>query len=181
MTGINITDVLFHSLAPEANWDNIWGIPQTINNTAGYLLYTYTFQNTIDADAAGYSPITGNHTIAVVTFNGTRIGSSHPTFALVKIGDEAHSDISMPYTTINGTVRVGNPATEILISSPINNATYNSNNVNLTFTLSKQTVWIGYSIDGHSNVTILTNTNIQTSDGNHTLIMYANDTEQMGA
>ena len=182
LTGINLTDVLFHSVTPEANWDNIWGIAHTINNTAGFLLYVYTFQNTFDADEAGYSPITGNHTVAVVTFNGTRTGSSHLTFALVKIGDEVHADISMPYTTINGTVRVGNPAPEIIISSPIDNATYNSNNVNLTFTLSKQTAWIGYSIDGHSNVTILTNTNIQTSDGKHTLVVYANDSGgKMGA
>jgi PKD repeat protein len=175
LTGIKLTDVLFHSVTPEDNWDNIWAITNTINNTAGNLKYAYTFQNTFDADEAGYSPITGNHTVAVITFNGTRTGSSRLTFALVKIGDEVHQDVSMPYTTINGTVRVGNPAPEVIISSPIDNTTYNSNNVNLTFTVSKQTDWIGYSIDGHSNVTIQTNTNIQTSDGKHTLIVYAND------
>jgi len=182
LTGINLTDVLFHSVTPESEWSNIWGISHSINNTAGFLLYVYTFQSTSDADAGGYSPITGNHTVAVVTFKGTRTGSAHLDFALVKIGDEVHQDISMPYTTVNGTVRVGNPAAEVIISSPINNAIYNSNNVNLTFTLSKQVVWIGYSIDEHSNVTISTNTNIQTSDGKHVLVVYANDTGgKMGA
>lgn len=178
LTGINMTEVLFASLAPSGN---IWALDQTINNTAGNLKYAYLFQNTYDAYSGGYAPITGNHTVAVVTFNGTRVGSSHLTFMLVLIADEVH-DFSMPYTTINGTVRVGNPVPEIMISSPINNATYNSNSLNLTFTVSKQTSWIGYSIDGHSNVTILTNTSIQTSDGNHTLVVYANDTGgQMGA
>jgi PKD repeat protein len=178
LTGIIMTEVLFHSLAPE---DNIWQIKNEINNTAGNLRYVYTFQNTFDATEAGYAPITGNHTLAVVTFNGTRSGNSHLTFMLVKIGDQVH-DFTMPYAAINGTVRVGNPAPEILVSSPIDNATYNSDSLSLAFTLSKITSWIGYSIDGNPNVTISGNTNIQTSDGIHTLIVYANDTlGQMGS
>jgi PKD repeat protein len=181
LTGINMTEVLFHSVTPEANWDNIWRIVHTINNTAGNLKYAYTFQNTFDADEAGYSPITGNHTLAVVTFNGTRSGTSHLTFMLVKIGDEVHPT-PMAYTAINGTVSVGNPAPEIIVSSPVENTTYNSNSLSLAFTLSKSQSWIGYSIDGHSNVTISGNTNIQTSDGQHSIIVYANDTiGQMGA
>jgi PKD repeat protein len=172
LTGIIMTEVLFHSLAPE---DNIWQIKNEINNTAGNLRYVYTFQNTFDATDAGYAPITGNHTLAVVTFNGTRSGTSHLTFMLVKIGDQVH-DFTMPYAAINGTVRVGNPAPEILVSSPVDNATYNSNSLSLAFTVSKITSWIGYSIDGNPNVTISGNTNIQTSDGIHTMIVYANDT-----
>ena len=177
LTGIDMTEVLFHSLAPE---DNIWRIVHTINNTAGNLKYAYTFQNIFDATEAGYAPITGNHTLAVVTFNGTRSGTSHLTFMLVKIGDAIH-DVTMPYTSINGTVRVGNPAPEIMISSPVENSTYNSDSVSLAFTVSKTTSWIGYSVDGRPNVTISGNTNIETSDGIHTLIVYANDTiGQMG-
>jgi hypothetical protein len=173
LTGVDMTEVLFHSLAPE---DNIWRLVHNINNTAGNLKYAYTFQNIFDAIESGYAPITGNHTLAVVTFNGTRIGTSHLTFMLVKIGDAVHQDVPVPYTAINGTVRVGNPGPEITISSPVENSTYNSDSVSLAFTVSKTTSWIGYSVDGHPNVTISGNTNIETSDGIHTLIVYANDT-----
>jgi hypothetical protein len=173
LTGVDMTEVLFHSLAPE---DNIWRLVHNINNTAGNLKYAYTFQNIFDAIDSGYAPITGNHTLAVVTFNGTRIGTSHLTFMLVKIGDAVHQDVPVPYTAINGTVRVGNPGPEITISSPVENSTYNSDSVSLAFTVSKTTSWIGYSVDGHPNVTISGNTNIETSDGIHTLIVYANDT-----
>jgi PKD repeat protein len=178
LTGIAVTDVLFHSLAPE---DNIWRIQNYTDNIAGNLKYSYTFLDQYAAVDAGYAPITGNHTLAVVTFKGTRSGISHLTFMLVKIADQVHMDVTMPYTTINGTVTVGNPAPEILVSSPIDNATYNSDSLSLAFTLSKITSWIGYSIDGNPNVTISGNTSIQTSDGIHTLIVYANDTiGQMG-
>ncbi len=181
LTGVNMDEVLFHSIVPEADWSNIWRLAHTINNTAGNLKYAYTFQSSSDAADAGYSPITGNHTLAVVTFNGTRSGLSHLNFMLVKIGDEVHPT-PMSYTAINGTVTVGNPAVSVTISSPSDNATYNSNSVSLAFSLSKTTSWIGYSIDGHPNVTILGNTNIQTSDGRHALVVYANDTiGQMGS
>jgi len=171
LTGISLTDVLFHSLDP----NNIWKIKSYIDNTAGNLKYAYAFQDTWAAVDAGYAPITGNHTLAVVTFNGTRIGTSHLTFMLVKIADQVHY-FTMPYTAVNGTVSVGNPGPEILVSLPIDNATYNSNSPPLAFTVSKATSWIGYSIDGHPNVTISGNTTIQTSDGIHTMIVYANDT-----
>jgi hypothetical protein len=180
LTGVNMTEVLFHSVVPEANWDNIWRLVHAINNTAGNLKYAYTFQSISDADDAGYSPITGNHTLAVVTFNGTRSATSPLTFMLVKIGDEVHPT-PLPCVAVNGTVTVGNPRPEIEISSPIDNATYRTNSLSLAFTVSKTTSWIGYSVDGHPNVTILGNTNIQTTDGQHTLVMYANDTiGQMG-
>jgi hypothetical protein len=181
LKGVNMTEILFHSVVPEANWDNIWRIVHTINNTAGYLKYAYTFQSLSDADQAGYSPITGNHTLAVVTFNGTRSGLSPLTFMLVNIGDEVHPS-PLSYAAINGTVTVGNPPPGMTISSPLDNATYKTNSVSLAFTLNKATSWIGYSIDGHPNITILGNTNIQTADGQHTLVLYANDTiGQMGS
>jgi len=178
LTGINVTEVLFHSLAP----DNFWKIKDELNNTAGNYKYAYTFQNIADATDAGYAPITGNHALAVITFSGTRTSISHLTFMLVKIADAVHMDVTMPYTTINGTVTVGNPAPEILVSSPVDNTTYNSNSLSLVLIVSKITSWIGYSIDGHSNVTIPGNTSIQASDGIHAMIVYANDTiGQMGA
>ena len=181
LTGVNMTEVLFHSVTPEASWDNIWSIVHRINNTAGNLKYAYTFQSLTDANQGGYAPIVGNHTLAIVTFNGIRSAFSALTFMLVKIGDEAHP-YTMPFMSINGTVTVGNPPPEFEVSSPVENGTYNSNSIDLAFTTSKTTSWVGYSIDEHPNITVVGNSaEIQLSDGRHTLVVYGNDTiGQMG-
>ena len=64
----------------------------------------------------------------------------------------------------------------ISIVSP-ENKTYTANNVPLTFTVSKPTSWIGYSLDGQENVTISGNTTLTgLSDGSHNLTVYAKDT-----
>jgi len=66
----------------------------------------------------------------------------------------------------------------ISIGSP-ENKTYAVNNVDLTFTVSEPTSWIGYSLDGKANVTIAGNTVLSgLSNGSHRLIVYANDTDE---
>jgi hypothetical protein len=48
----------------------------------------------------------------------------------------------------------------------------------LTFTANRETSWIGYSIDDQANVTIIGNTTTLSDlpDGEHTIIVYGNDT-----
>jgi N-acetylneuraminic acid mutarotase len=63
----------------------------------------------------------------------------------------------------------------VSIVSP-ENKTYTVNNVSLTFTVSEQTSWIGYSLDGQDNVTITGNITLSgLSNGLHNLTVYAND------
>ena len=65
----------------------------------------------------------------------------------------------------------------ISIVSP-ENKTYTAKDVPLTFTVSKSTPWIGYSLDGQANVTISGNTTLTgLSDGPHSLVVYATDTD----
>jgi parallel beta-helix repeat protein len=65
----------------------------------------------------------------------------------------------------------------ISIDSP-ENKTYTLNHVDLTFTVSEATSWIGYSLDGEVNVTIAGNTSLsRLSTGSHRLVVYANDTD----
>ena len=64
----------------------------------------------------------------------------------------------------------------ISIVSP-ENKTYIAKDVPLTFTVSKSTSWIGYSLDGQANVTITGNTTLTgLPDGPHSLVVYATDT-----
>ena len=63
----------------------------------------------------------------------------------------------------------------ISIISP-ENKSYISSDVNLTFTLSEKTSWIGYSLDGQHNVTITGNTTLNgLSYDSHNLTIYARD------
>ena len=57
------------------------------------------------------------------------------------------------------------------------NKTYNESSVPLSFTVDKPASWMGYSLDGKDNITIAGNITLtELSNGNHTLIVYANDT-----
>jgi len=65
----------------------------------------------------------------------------------------------------------------ISIVSP-ENKTYTVNHVDLIFTVSEPTLWIGYSLDGQVNVTIAGNTTLSLlSTGSHWLVVYANDAD----
>ncbi len=63
----------------------------------------------------------------------------------------------------------------VTILSP-ENKTYAPGNLPLTFKVSQPTSWVGYSLDGHDNVTLTGNTTLTgLADGTHTLIIYALD------
>jgi hypothetical protein len=65
----------------------------------------------------------------------------------------------------------------VSVFSPENNGTYASSNVSLVFAVNKQTVWLGYSLDGQETIDITGNTTIAgLSNGSHNLTVYANDT-----
>ncbi|HVO37327.1 MAG TPA: hypothetical protein VMT01_04080 [Candidatus Acidoferrum sp.] len=54
---------------------------------------------------------------------------------------------------------------------------YATASVPLTFTVNKAVSWIGYTLDGQANVTILGNTTLTTlQEGTHHVVVYANDT-----
>ena len=64
----------------------------------------------------------------------------------------------------------------ITIHSP-RSLTYSSSVISLRFSVSEETSWIGYGLDGKNNITISGNTTISgLSEGSHSLVVYANDT-----
>jgi hypothetical protein len=69
---------------------------------------------------------------------------------------------------------------KISIISPVNeafNEAFNESSVPLLFTVDKQVSWLGYSLDGHDNVTVSGNTTIsELTRGLHNVTVYAKST-----
>jgi parallel beta-helix repeat protein len=64
---------------------------------------------------------------------------------------------------------------KIALLSPINQM-FNESSIPLSFTVDKQTIWIGYNLDGQDNVTISGNTTItDLPNGLHNVTVYARD------
>jgi hypothetical protein len=80
-------EVMFHNVTPPSEWDNIWELMHRINNTGGYLDYAYTWQDLWRAIDGGYAPITGNHTMAIITFEVMERGECALTFDQVILAD----------------------------------------------------------------------------------------------
>ena len=71
---------------------------------------------------------------------------------------------------------VYNTSPRILVLSP-ENETYDLQNLPLNFTTDRKSSWIGYSIDNQANVTTQGNSTLAgLIDGQHTIVVYANDT-----
>ena len=65
----------------------------------------------------------------------------------------------------------------ITIISPVNGTIYNTDSVDLNYSVNEPTTWQGYSLDGAANITLHGNTTLTGfADGLHTLSLYANDT-----
>jgi hypothetical protein len=177
LAGISITDVLFQSVAPT---DNIWKLKAAIDNVGGSAWYAYTFQDLFLARDDGYAPISGNRTLAIVTLKGLSTGRSVLSFARIVVGGYDYDNMLttlLPSSGTGATFTVGNPPPEITIVSPENGTTYNRNAINLTVDVSKPVSWIAYSLDEGANVTVTANmTVIQFPEGQHKIIVYANDT-----
>ena len=172
LKGLSLTEVLFHNVTPPSEWSNIWALNSTVSS--GSMGYAYTWMNLPGAldYSPPYAPIIGNYTLAIVTLEGISTGFSSLNFQVLKVGDA--TDKVVPATGVGGTVKVGSPAPQVTMISP-ENTTYGTSTVNLNFTLTEPVVWVGYSLDGNANVTITGSMNISASEGQHSIVIYAND------
>ena len=98
--GINMTDVIFHQVTPQSEWDNIWRIQHEIDNVVGEARYGYTFVSMDRAIAGGYFPISGNFTVFVIEFQVRMIGNCTLHFSTSKLGGPMGSVII--HDTIDG-------------------------------------------------------------------------------
>jgi parallel beta-helix repeat protein len=108
--------------------------------------------------------IAGNTTLSNL-FDGSHVLT---VYANDTVGNMGRSD------TILFEVNTTPPT--IIVLSP-ENKTYSVDHVSLNFTVSEETSWEGYSLDGSANVTIAGNQTLDNiSDGIHSIIVYGNDT-----
>jgi parallel beta-helix repeat protein len=90
--------------------------------------------------------------------------------------DEQNTDrypLTQPY---NSEFYAPKVPVKISVLSPVNQV-FNESSVPLAFTVNKQAVWMGYSLDGQDNVTVAGNSTISgLSNGLHNVTVYAEDT-----
>jgi len=131
-----LTENLYHTATPPAEYENIWSIKLTKNNTGGYVTYAQTYQDLQRAIDGGYAPINvttagyaeGKLTVAVLTFNITQVpptntfAETNLTLSPVKLGDPTPAPI--PCTVTNGYYKVYGPPETINHSISYGGNTY---------------------------------------------------------
>jgi hypothetical protein len=106
----------------------------------------------------------GDHSITVYANWAVKWADSAPNVP--------HIEVELAQVTLNFTVK----APVITVFSP-ENASYSSRDLSVNFTVDEPVSWVGYSLDNQGNVTFAENSTLTgLSYGNHTLIVYANDT-----
>ncbi|MGD0495784.1 MAG: cohesin domain-containing protein [Candidatus Bathyarchaeia archaeon] len=91
LQGVSMQEVVFHETVPPSDYGNIWALTSTVANNS--VVYAYTYHDLDAAMAAGYAPISGNHTIANITLKVKGTGKCSLHFAISKLGDPVGSPI----------------------------------------------------------------------------------------
>ncbi|MGD0494775.1 MAG: S8 family serine peptidase [Candidatus Bathyarchaeia archaeon] len=99
-----IQEVAFHKAAPELEWDNIWTLKLSKNNTGGHADYAVTWMDLQRAIQGGYAFISANGTWATINF--TSIAAGQTALTLTKVVCCDMNAISMPITVVNGSATV---------------------------------------------------------------------------
>lgn len=150
-----------------------------INQKYHYSGISLNFTANKPLSRVGYS-LDGKDAVTVdgnTTLTGLPNGSHKITiYANNTYGNMVHPE------TISFTVELDTQPPKVAVF-PIENKTYDQDNLPLKFTVDESTSWMGYSLDGQANVTLFGNSTLtELSFGLHELTVYANDTfGNMGA
>jgi hypothetical protein len=91
LNGVNMTEILFHSVTPPEEQDNIWKLKHTVK--ADYVEYAYTWMDLRRAIDGGYAPISGNHTVAKICLKVVGVGKTALKLVETKLGDPSAKPI----------------------------------------------------------------------------------------
>jgi hypothetical protein len=86
LNALNMTEVMFHTVTPPSEWDNIWELENVVNNTEGSVLYAYLWYDLNRATVGGYAPAWGNHTVATITLMAIETGLTTLHFSDMIVG-----------------------------------------------------------------------------------------------
>jgi hypothetical protein len=118
--------------------------------------------------------------VTVYADNGTTIvgnwnGRNNPTgVAIGDVNNDGKNELA--FTEVSQLTIIEEFHVTMIILSP-ENITYNVRNIPLNFETYLTPSWMGYSLDGQPNATIPGNTTLTgLQDGQHSIIVYANDT-----
>jgi hypothetical protein len=87
LKAVNITEVMFHEVTPQSDWDNIQRQWLDTDNVVGLARYAYDYLDGSEALESGYLPISGNHTLAIIEFQVIGVGNCTLNFTDSKLGD----------------------------------------------------------------------------------------------
>jgi hypothetical protein len=87
LRAVNITEVMFHEVTPQSDWDNIQRIWLSFDNVVGLAKYAYLYFDSSKALESGYLPISGNYTLAIIEFQVTGVGNCTLDLNNCKLGD----------------------------------------------------------------------------------------------
>lgn len=113
-------EVVFHAVTPQLEWDNIWMVRHDVENDS--LLYAYTWSDIAQALDGGYAPISGNGTVATITFEGIAEGQTTLHFASVRCGDP--DGILIPFLSVDGNVAVSQQPVTWVLEMPFGSKTF---------------------------------------------------------
>jgi hypothetical protein len=99
---VKMTEVMFHEVTPQEEWDNIWRLLHEVDNVVGAANYAYMHLDFTRADNGGYLPIAGNHTMAILTFQVVGTGNCSLHLASVKLANNAWYPASIEHETTDG-------------------------------------------------------------------------------
>jgi Cohesin domain len=101
LRAVNMTEVMFHEITPQSEWDNIWRLRHLIDNGIGKATYAYLTVDGSRALEGGYLPISGNHTIAIIGFQVRSVGNCNLSLANVILAN-IFTESAISHDTFDG-------------------------------------------------------------------------------
>jgi len=92
LKGTALKEIVFNEVTPPDQVDNIWKLKSVVANDS--VNYAYTWQDVTAAIGAGYAPISGNHTVAIITLKVVGTGKTSLNFAVDNLGDPGGNPIA---------------------------------------------------------------------------------------
>jgi N-acetylneuraminic acid mutarotase len=136
------------------------------SNQTSYSSVTYTYDSVDDVWSTAASMLTSRVYLAVAVVDDI-------LYAIGGLDGENWLKVNEQYRPVG----YGTVPPVLYVLAPQNNATYTSKDIELILSMNRPTTWIGYSLDGSANVTVMGDAELSDlSDGEHRLTVYANDT-----